>query len=340
MRLALAVLAAACLLAAPACAQTLTGVGGTFPAPVYAKWGQAAKDAIGIELTYDAAGSGRGQDSAMAHTADFGASDAPMPHDRLAAAGLLQFPTLIGAVVVIVNLPHVREGELKLTGEELAAIYAGKIRKWNDPRLAETNPGVTLPNVSIATVHRYEPSGTSYAFTAYLAAVSPAWRTAIGTGTQVAWPAGAGAIGNDGVATTVMTTRGGIGYVEYAFASQNHLSAARLRNHAGAFVRPTEASFAAAVAAADWTAPDFAADLIDTVDPAGWPLMAPTFALVSRDPTWRARTLLATRFFDWAFTSGGAIAAQLAFIPLPKPVQDSVRAAWRDMLGPAATAAE
>ena len=320
-----------CVLAAAAQAQQLTGVGGTFPAPVYRNWAKAAKTATGIDLAYDAAGSGKGQAAAIAHTTDFGASDAPMPPDKLAANDLLQFPTLIGAIVPIVNLPRVRDDELKLSGQALADIYAGKIRKWNDPRLIKLNPGVKLPNVSIATVHRYDASGSSFVFTSYLASVSPEWKATVGIGEMVAWPVGAGAIGNDGVATTVDIIRGGIGYVEYAFAVQNHLSTVRLRNHAGVFVQPTTASFAAA--AADWSVADFDTDPIDTRNPSGWPLVTPTFVLVSKDPEYLARTTRAVRFFNWAFANGGAIATKLDFIPLPAAVRDRVRAAWHNALG-------
>lgn len=323
--------AAAISVALPAVAhaQAITGAGGTFPAPVYAKWAEAAHAAIGVDLTYSAVGSGEGQNRIISRGVDFGASDAPMDAGRLAAANLLQFPTVIGAVVVIVNLPRVREGELKLTGEALAAIYAGKIRKWNDPVLEAMNPDITLPNVSIAPVHRYDASGTSFVFTSYLSAVSPAWRSATGAGTTVTWPSGAGAIGNDGVASTVSLTRGGIGYVESSFATENHLNTARLRNRSGVFVKPVAASFAAAAAAANWNVPAFAVNLVDTQGADNWPIVATTFILLPEDPQNATRSAAVLKFFDWAYRSGGAVATQLGYIALPAAVQDAVRNSWR-----------
>jgi phosphate transport system substrate-binding protein len=208
-----AAFAGAALLAQPAFAQQITGAGGTFPAPVYAKWGEAAKAAIGVELNYQAIGSGGGQNQIINRTVDFGASDAPMDAEKLAANHILQIPTVMGAVVPIVNLPGVATDELKLTGELLAEIYAGKITKWNDPKLVELNRGVKLPSLAIAPVYRADASGTSYVFTSYLSAVSPDWKKDVGANTSVKWPAGAGAKGNDGVAGTVKNTRGGIGYV-------------------------------------------------------------------------------------------------------------------------------
>jgi phosphate transport system substrate-binding protein len=314
-------------------AQQITGAGGTFPAPVYAKWGEAAKAATGIELNYQAIGSGGGQNQITNRTVDFGASDAPMDPAKLASANLLQFPTLMGAVVVIVNLPGVKLDELKLTGELVADIYAGKIVKWNDPKLVEMNKDITLPNVAIAPVYRAEASGTSFVFTSYLSAVSPAWKTSVGASTSVKWPAGAGAKGNDGVAGTVRNTRGGIGYVENAYATQNHLTTTQLRNKAGNFVKPTTESFTASAASGDWAgAPNFAVSLIDTNGAANWPIVSPTFILLPKDPKDAARSANVIKFFDWAYKSGAPIAQQLDYIPLPTAVQDSVRSAWRSQI--------
>ena len=310
-------------------AQAITGAGATFPAALYAKWAAAAKPATGVDLRYEAVGSGAGVERIVHRTVDFGATDAPLPPAKLDDAKLLQFPTVIGAVVLIVNLPRLRDGQLRLTGEALADIYAGRITKWNDPRLVDLNPAVTMPNIPIAPVHRFEASGTSAVFTAYLSAVSPAWRAGPGAGGSVAWPAGAGARGSDGVASTVVNTRGGIGYVENSFATQNHLATVRLRNHAGAFVKPGAASFAAAAAAGEWTAPGFTANLIDTLGPASWPIVTCTYALLQEHPDEPARNAAVTRFFDWAYRDGGALAEQMDYIPLPLAVQDGVRAAWR-----------
>ena len=313
-----------------ASAQQITGAGGTFPAPVYAKWGEAAKAAIGIELNYQAIGSGGGQNQITNRTVDFGASDAPMDADKLASAHLLQFPTVMGAVVPIVNLPGVATDELKLTGDLLADIYAGKVTKWNDPKLAELNQGVKLPNLAIAPVYRAEASGTSFVFTSYLSAVSASWKSEVGANTSVKWPAGAGAKGNDGVAATVGHTRGGIGYVENAYATQNHLTTVQLRNKAGNFIKPTTDSFKAAASAGDWTgAANFAVSLIDLGGAKSWPIVSPTFILLPNDPKDATRSANVIKFFDWTYKSGGAIAEQLDYIPLPSNVQDTVRAAWK-----------
>ncbi len=252
---------------------------------------------------------------------------------KLTSANLLQFPTVMGAVVVIVNLPGVKQDELKLTGEILADIYAGKIVKWNDPKLVEMNKGVTLPNTAIAPVYRAEASGTSYVFTSYLSEVSPSWKSSVGANTSVKWPAGAGAKGNDGVASTVHNTRGGIGYVENAYATQNHLTTTQLRNKSGDFVKPTTASFTAAASAGDWAgAPNFAVSLIDTTGAANWPIVSPTFILLPKDPKDATRSAAVMKFFDWTYKSGGAIAQQLDYIPLPATVQETVRAAWRTQI--------
>lgn len=310
-------------------AQQITGAGATFPAPVYAKWGEAAKAAIGIELNYQAIGSGGGQNQILNRTVDFGASDAPMAPEKLGAGNLLQFPTVIGAVVPIVNIPGVDADKLKLTGELLADIYLGKIKKWNDPKLVELNNGLTLPNLSIAPVYRADGSGTTFVFTAYLSAVSPEWKEKVGSATSVKWVAGNGAKGNDGVAATASKVRGGIGYVEYIYAHQAKLTTTELRNKAGSFVAPMQSAFVAAAENADWAgAKNYAVNLIDQPGAASWPIVSATFILLPKDPKDTARSGNVIKFFDWAFKSGGEIASNLDYIPLPAAVQDSVRAAW------------
>ena len=312
-----------------ASAQSITGAGATFPAPVYAKWGEGAK-ALGIELNYQAIGSGGGQNQITNRTVDFGASDAPMDPAKLTSANLLQFPTVMGAVVPIVNIPGVTQDQLKLTGDLLADIYAGKITKWNDPKIEQINSGLKLPNIAIAPVYRAEASGTSFVWTSYLSEASPDWKSTVGANTSVKWPAGAGAKGNDGVAATVGHTRGAIGYVENAYATQNHLVTTQLRNKSGAFVTPTTASFTAAASAADWAgAPNFAVSLIDLNGAAVWPIVSPTFILLPKDPKDAAKSADVLKFFDWCYTSGAKTATDLDYIPLPAAVQNTVRAAWR-----------
>ena len=317
-------------------AQQITGAGATFPAPVYTKWGAAAKPAIGVQLNYQAIGSGGGQNQILNRTVDFGASDAPMAPDKLQSGTLLQFPTVMGAVVPIVNIPGVTVNALKLTGPVLADIYLGNIAKWNDPKITALNPGVPLPNLTIAQVHRADGSGTTYVFASYLSAVSPEWKDKVGADTSVSWPAGAGAKGNDGVAATVRNTRGGIGYVENAYATQNKLVTAQLQNKAGQFVAPSMESFVAAASGGDWTnAQNFAVSLIDVAGGGAWPIVSPTFILLPKNPKDPVRSANVIKFFDWAYRDGGAIAKQLEYIPLPSSVQDAVRASWRaEVRGP------
>jgi phosphate transport system substrate-binding protein len=328
---------AACVAAAGAArAQQITGAGATFPAPVYTKWAEQAKAAVGVELNYQAIGSGGGQNQILQRTVDFGASDAPMDLAKLESGKLLQFPTVMGSVVVIVNIPGVETNQLKLTGELLAGIYEGKIAKWSDTKLTEVNRGVTLPNVAIAPVYRADGSGTTYVYTSYLSAVSPGWKDKVGANTSVKWPAGAGAKGNDGVAATVRNTRGGIGYVEYAYASQNHLITAQLRNKAGVFVAPTMESFQAAASNGDWAdSKNFAVNLIDQPGERTWPIESATFIELPKDPADPARSAAVMKFFDWAYKDGDAAASGLEYIPMPEAVKAAVRSAWHtNVLGP------
>ena len=329
---ALAIAMAGLLSVAPGVgqAQQITGAGATFPAPVYAKWGEAAKAAIGIELNYQAIGSGGGQNQIINRTVDFGASDAPVDTAKLDVNKLVQFPAVMGAVVPIVNIPGVEPNKLKLTGELLADIYLGKITKWNDRKLVEANKGLELPNLAIAPVYRADGSGTTYVFTSYLSAVSPEWKEKVGASQSVKWAVGNGAKGNDGIAATVKQVKGGIGYVENAYATQNHLVTTMLRNKAGQFVAPTIAAFVAAAENGDWkTAPNYAVNLVDTAGATSWPIVSATFILLPKDAKDPARTANVIKFFDWAFSNGGAIASGLEYVPLPRAVQDAVRATWK-----------
>jgi phosphate transport system substrate-binding protein len=317
-------------------AQQITGAGATFPAPVYTKWGEQAKAAIGIELNYQAIGSGGGQNQILQRTVDFGASDAPMAPEKLEAGKLLQFPTVMGSVVVIVNIPGVGANQLKLPPELLAAIYEGKIAKWNDPKLADANAGVALPNLAIAPVYRADGSGTSFVYTSYLSAVSPTWKDKVGASTSVRWPAGSGAKGNDGIAATVRNTKGGIGYVEFAYASQNNLVTAQLRNKSGQFVSPTTESFQSAAANGDWAnARNFAVNLIDQPGDKSWPIVSATFIELPKDPADPVRSGAVMKFFDWAYKNGDQSATALEYVPLPEAVKAAVRTAWHaNVIGP------
>ena len=313
-------------------AQDITGAGSTFAAPIYSKWAEAAHTATGVSLNYQAIGSGAGQNQVFNRTVDFGASDAPVPADKLHENKLIQFPTVIGGVVVIVNLPGVQANQLKLTGELLAEIYLGKITKWNDPKLEELNRGVKLPSLTIAPVYRADGSGTTFVFTDYLSIVDPAWKSGVGASTSVKWPAGTGARGSDGVSGTVHNIRGGIGYVESAYAIQNKLTTSELRNKAGTFVAPTMAAFQAAAASADWSkVQDFAIDLNDQPGAASWPIESATFVLLPTNPKSAAQNEAVKKFFDWGFASGGQVATDLLYVTLPKQVQDAVRQSWNQV---------
>ncbi len=234
---------------------TITGAGASFPNPLYQKWGEAARAGANIQLNYQSVGSGAGQAQIRNRTVDFGASDAPMTAEQLRDANLLQFPSTMGSIVAIVNIPGVEQNKLRLTGEVISDIYLGKITKWNDPRIVELNSGLTLPNLAIAPVYRADGSGTTFVWVSYLSAVSDAFKSGIGVGTSVRWPAGTGARGNEGVAGTVRNVRGAIGYVEYAYAHSNNLVTTQLRNKAGQYVKPSMESFQAAASNANWNVP-------------------------------------------------------------------------------------
>ncbi len=323
-----------CAVVLPAAAQEITGAGATFPAPVYTKWGEAAKSAVGVTLNYQAIGSGGGQNQIINRTVDFGASDAPVDAEKLATNKLVQFPMVMGAVVPIVNLPGIEADQLKLTGEVLAEIYAGKITKWNDAKIEAINAGLKLPSIAIAPVYRADASGTSYVFTSYLSSASESWKSGVGANTSVKWPVGNGAKGNDGVAGSVKQVRGGIGYVENAYASQNHLATAQLKNKDGQFVKPTMASFQAAASGADWKgAKDYAVSLIDQPGATSWPIVSATFLLIPTDPKDPARAQTVLKWANWDYEHGDAIATQLEYVPLPATVKDLVRATWKQQLG-------
>ncbi|AHJ69310.1 phosphate ABC transporter substrate-binding protein PstS [Granulibacter bethesdensis] len=320
-------------LIAPACAQAqqVVGAGSSFAAPLYDKWSEQAKPSTGVSLNYQAIGSGAGQTQIFNRTVDFGASDAPVSADKLRDHKLLQFPSAMGAVDVIVNIPGIKSNELKLTGPIIAAIYAGTINQWNDPKIKEINKGIKLPRLAIAPVYRADGSGTTFVFTDYLSLVDSDWASKIGRATSISWPAGSGAKGSAGVAGTVQQIPGSIGYVEAAYATQSHLVTVQLQNKAGKFVAPTPANFAATAAAADWTkAQNFAIDLNDQAGDNSWPIESATFVLVPTNPTSTAKAAAVLKLFDWGFKNGDALASDLQYIPLPASVKDTIRAAWHD----------
>ena len=315
--------------AAQARAQAITGAGSTFAAPIYGAWEDASKATTGISLNYAGNGSGAGQKLVTQRTVDFGGSDAPMPADKLASAKLLQFPSVMGAVDVAVNLPGVADGKLRLNGPVLASIYLGTVTNWNDPAIAKLNPGLKLPDLAIAPVYRADGSGTTYVFTSYLSKVSPDFKSKVGADKAVSWPAGTGAKGTAGVAGAVKNTAGAVGYVESAYATLNHLTTTQLQTHDGRFIKPTLASFAAAAAGADWAgAANFAVDLNDQPGANAWPIVSATFVLVPTNPTDPAKSAAVIKFFDWAFSNGDATAKGLQYVALPASVKAQVRKAW------------
>ncbi len=311
-------------------AQQITGAGSSFAAPIYGKWAEAAAAPTGLKLNYQSIGSGAGINQINNRTVDFGASDMPVAAADLASHKLMQFPTVIGGVVMVVNIPGVTANQIKLTGELVAEIYLGKITKWNDPKLVEMNRGVTLPNLQIAPVYRADGSGTTFVFTDYLSMVDPNWKSTVGSSTSVKWPAGNGAKGSEGVAAVVRQVKGGIGYVESAYAEQNKMVTTQLRNKAGQFVTPNMESFAAAAASADWSkVQNFAIDLNDQPGAKSWPIESATFVLLPTDAKDPKQSEAVTKLFDWAFTNGNKIATDLLYIPLPDSVHTAIRAAWK-----------
>ena len=322
-------LSAALLLGGAAQAADITGAGATFPAPVYGKWAAAYKAQTGVGLNYQAIGSGGGIKQIKAKTVDFGASDKPLKLDALNEAGLVQFPTVMGGVVPVVNIPGVGPGALKLTGGVLAQIYLGDIKRWNDPAIAGLNPGLPLPALPITVVHRSDGSGTSFVFTSYLSLKSAAWASKVGGNDSVEWPTGQGGKGNDGVSAFVRQTPGAIGYVEFAFAKQNKLTYTQLQARDGAFIEPVAANFAAAAARADWAhAPGYYLLLLDQHGANAWPITAATFILVYKNQTNAAAGAGVLKFFDWAYKNGNAQAEQLDYIPLPDSLKAQVRKTW------------
>ncbi len=321
----------AALGASGAFAQDVTGAGASFPAPVYAKWADAYNKATGARINYQSVGSGAGIKQINAKTVDFGASDAPLKDDELAKSGLIQFPTVIGGVVPVVNIKGIAPGQLKLTGQVLGDIYLGKITKWNDAVLTALNPGVALPDAAIAPVRRADGSGTSFNFTNYLSKVNAEWKTKVGEGTAVNWPTGAGGKGNEGVSAFVQRLPNSIGYVEYAYAKQNKMAYTLLKNEAGTFVAPDDLTFKAAAANADWSK-TFYQVLTNQPGKDSWPITAATFIMMHKvqdKPVNAANTL---KFFDWAYGSGDKMAAELDYVPMPDSVKSLVHKLWADSI--------
>ncbi len=309
-----------------AMAADISGAGATFPYPIYAKWAEAYKQTTGIGMNYQSIGSGGGIKQIKNRTVTFGASDMPLKQEELSEAGLIQFPMIMGGVVPVVNLKGIEPGQVKLDGPTLARIYRGDITKWNDPAIKQINADVELPNKAIAPVYRSDGSGTTFLFTHYLSATSPEFQQKIGTNTSVQWPAGIGAKGNEGVANMVKQTDGAIGYVEYAYAKQNRMNFARMKNQAGEFVEPTSETFQAAAANADWAnSPGYYVVLTNEPGSRSWPITGASFILMHETPQDPEVAQAALRFFDWAYSNGGEVAEQLDYVPMPDRVVELVK---------------
>jgi phosphate transport system substrate-binding protein len=310
-------------------AADITGAGATFPFPVYSKWADAYKKETGNGLNYQSIGSGAGIKQIQAKTVTFGATDAPLKAEQLEKDGLVQWPMVMGAIVPVVNLEGIKPGELVFDGETLGNIYLGKITKWDDPAIAKLNPKLKLPTDAITVVRRSDGSGTTFNFTDYLSKSNADWKSKIGSGTAVEWPAGVGAKGNEGVAGNISQTRNSIGYVEYAYAKQNKLTYAAMINKTGKTVQPTVEAFQAAASNADWSkAPGYYLILTDQPGEASWPITAATFILMHKEPADKAASAEAVKFFRWAFAKGGKMAEELDYIPMPDAVVKLIEKTW------------
>lgn len=311
-------------------ATRITGAGATFPYPVYSKWAYDYNKETGVQLNYQSIGSGGGIKQIKARTVDFGASDAPLKPEELDQAGLMQWPMIMGGVVPVVNIDGIKANQLVLSGDVLADIYLGKITKWNDSRIAALNPGVDLPNADIAVIHRADGSGTTWIFTNYLSKVSPAWKSNVGNDKAVAWPVGLGGKGNEGVAAFVGKVPGSIGYVEYAYALQNHMASVKLQNREGHAVAPTAENFQAAAAGADWQhAEGYYMVLTDQPGANSWPITGASFILMYKKQANPAQALEVLKFLDWSYKNGAEDAMSLDYVPMPKQVVDMVESTWK-----------
>jgi phosphate transport system substrate-binding protein len=312
-----------------ALAADITGAGATFPYPIYAKWADAYKKETGIGLNYQSIGSGGGIKQIEANTVTFGASDMPLQPDDLNKNGLVQFPTVMGGIVPVVNLDGINANDLTIDGPTLSKIFLGEVKTWDDPAIKKLNPTAKLPSQAIAVVHRADGSGTTFIFTNYLSKVSPEWKDKVGNAVSVEWPVGIGAKGNEGVANGVAQTKGAIGYVESAYAKQNKLTTTKMVNHEGKTVEPAPAAFQAAAGNADWDhAPGFYLLLTDQSGAASWPIAGATFILFHKQVTDAAAAAEALKFFAWAYAKGGQMASELDYIPMPASVVTAIHKLW------------
>ena len=307
--------------------QEATGAGASFPAPLYSKWAADYNKATGVKINYQSVGSGAGLRQIEAKTVDFGASDAPLKDEDLNKKGLVQFPTVIGGVVPVVNIKGIAPGQIKLSGQVLGDIYLGKISNWSDPAIKALNPGVALPDASIAPVRRADGSGTSFIFTNYLSKVNAEWKSKVGEGTAVNWPTGAGGKGNEGVAAFVGRLPNSIGYVEYAYVKQNKMTYVQMQNAEGQFVSPDDSAFKAAAAGADW-AKSFYQILTNQPGKESWPITGATFILMQKSQEKPVQAATSLKFFEWAYKTGDKTASDLDYVPMPDSVKETILKSW------------
>ena len=320
---------AAALMTNAAIALDVFGAGASFPYPIFAKWADTYKKETGKSVNYQSLGSGAGIRQIMVGTVTFGASDQPLKPEELDAAGLTQWPQVTGGIVPVVNLEGVNSGDLVLDGATLARIFLDEIKSWDDAAIKKLNPNINLPSQPVVVVHRSDGSGTTFNFTNYLSKISAEWKSKVGENTAVAWPLGVGAKGNEGVANNVANTKGAIGYVEYTYAKQNHLTFTSMVNRDGKTVTPTPATFQAAVANADWAhAPAFFQILTNQPGAQSWPITSATFILLPKQPRDAAAATEVLKFFDWAFAHGGAAAEELGYVPMPPSVVILIKKSW------------
>ena len=335
MRMTASLVAAAAALctAYTASAADISGAGATFPYPIYGKWADAYNKETGDRLNYQSIGSGGGIKQIQAKTVTFGATDMPLTAEQLEKDGMIQFPTVMGGVVPVVNLEGIKPGELTLDSQTLANIYLGKITRWNDAAIAKLNPSAKLPSSAIAVVHRSDGSGTTFVFTDYLSKVSPDWKSQVGSSTSVKWPTGIGGKGNEGVAGTVSNTRGAIGYVEYAYVKQNKMTFTKLVNKDGKAVEPGSEAVQAAAAGADWAGtPGMAVIITDQPGAGSWPMAAATFIVMYKQAQDPAASAAALKFFDWAYSKGDKMAEELDYVPMPDAVVNQIRKIWAEQV--------
>ena len=317
-------------LAGVAGAQEITGAGASFPAPIYSKWASDYNKATGVKVNYQSIGSGGGIKQIDGKTVDFGASDMPQTDAVLLAKGQVQFPTVIGGVVPVINVKGINPGQMKLNGQVLGDIYLGKITRWNDAAIKALNPGLPLPDAAISQVRRADGSGTTFIFTNYLSKVNAEWKSKVGEGTAVNWPIGAGGKGNEGVAAFVSRLPNSMGYVEYSYVKQNKLNYVLMQNSAGNFVSPDDTAFKAAAAGADWSK-TFYHILTNQPGKDAWPISGATFILMHAKQDKPANATEVLNFFSWTFANGDKTALDLDYVPMPDAVVAVIKKSWADI---------